>query len=90
MLDQGRNHRYLLQVAQHIHVLELLPGQVSLTTLAEHEAVLDCLGEERSTYSPLYLDAHALQDHDLPLVLENGHPGCIQVFYRLLEGWADL
>ncbi|WP_237859746.1 class I adenylate cyclase [Pseudomonas sp. PGPR81] len=90
LLDQGRNHRYLLQVAQHTHVLELLPGQVSLTTLAEHEAVLECLGEERSTYSPLYLDANALQDHDLPLVLENARPGCIQVFYRLLEGWADL
>ncbi|MGF6391810.1 class I adenylate cyclase [Pseudomonas plecoglossicida] len=90
LLDQGRNHRYLLQVAQHTHVLELLPGHVSLKTLSGHAAVLDCLAEERSVYSPLHLDGNALQDHDLPLVLEQGHPDCIQVFYRLLDGWADL
>jgi len=90
LLDQGAKHRYVLQVAQHTHVLELLPGQVSLATLGDHEAVLDCLSEERSVYSPLHLDANALQDHDLPLVLERGRPACIQVFYRLLGDWADL
>ncbi|AZL66345.1 MULTISPECIES: class I adenylate cyclase [Pseudomonas] len=90
LLDQGLNHRYLLQVAQHTHVLELLPGQVTLATLDDQDAVLAALGEVRSAYSPLHLDANALQDHDLPLVLEQGRPGCIQVFYRLLDGWADL
>ncbi|WP_286912085.1 MULTISPECIES: class I adenylate cyclase [unclassified Pseudomonas] len=90
LLDQGRNHRYLLQVAQYTHVLELLPGQVSLATLSGHAAVLDYLAEERSVYSPLHLDGNALQDHDLPLVLEQGRADCIQVFYRLFDGWADL
>ncbi|MEN5238609.1 MULTISPECIES: class I adenylate cyclase [Pseudomonas] len=90
LLDQGLNHRYLLQVAQHTHVLELLPGQVTLATLDDQDGVLAALGEVRSAYSPLHLDANALQDHDLPLVLEQGRPGCIQVFYRLLDGWADL
>ncbi|MDZ3994358.1 class I adenylate cyclase [Pseudomonas sp. Teo4] len=90
LLDQSQNHRYLLQVAQHTHVLELLPGQVTLATLDSHDAVLDYLGEERSVYSPLHLDASALQDHDLPLLLEQARPDCIQVFYRLLDGWADL
>lgn len=90
LLDQGLNHRYLLQVAQHTHVLELEPGQVTLATLLDHDAVLACLSEERGAYSPLHLDANALQDHDLPLVLEQGRPHCIQVFYRLFEGWAEL
>ncbi|MBF8741689.1 class I adenylate cyclase [Pseudomonas guariconensis] len=90
LLDQGLNHRYLLQVAQHTHVLELEPGQVTLATLPDHDAVLACLSEERGAYSPLHLDANALQDHDLPLVLERGRPHCIQVFYRLFEGWAEL
>ncbi len=90
LLDQGLNHRYLLQVAQYTHVLELLPGQVSLATMAEHDAVLDHLGEVRSRYSPLHLDGNALQDYDLPLLLEQGQRNCIQVFYRLLDGWADL
>lgn len=90
LLDLGLNHRYLLQVAQHTHVLELQPGQVTLATLADHDAVLACLGEERAQYSPLHLDTHALQDYELPWVLEQGRPQCIQVFYRLLDGWADL
>ncbi|MBH3411859.1 class I adenylate cyclase [Pseudomonas putida] len=90
LLDQGLNHRYLLQVAQYTHVLELLPGQVSLATLAGHDAVLDHLGEVRSRYSPLHLDGNALQDCDLPLLLEQGRRNCTQVFYRLLDGWADL
>jgi adenylate cyclase class 1 len=90
LLDQDLNHRYLLQVAQYTHVLELLPGQVSLTTMTEHDAVLDHLGEVRSRYSPLHLDGNALQDYDLPLLLEQGRRNCIQVFYRLLDGWADL
>ncbi|MGE7990748.1 class I adenylate cyclase [Pseudomonas sp. NPDC089554] len=90
LLDQGLKHRYLLQVAQHTHVLELLAGQVGLVTLEGHAAVLEHLGEERSQYSPLYLDSNALQDHDLPLVLGHGQPQCIQVFYRLFDGWADL
>ena len=90
LLDQGLNHRYLLQVAQHTHVLELLAGHVGLATLAEHEALLAHLGEERSAYSPLYLDSNALLDHDLRLVLEQGRPACIQVFYRLQGGWAEL
>ncbi|MFK3771533.1 class I adenylate cyclase [Pseudomonas sp. NPDC089406] len=90
LLDQGLSHRYLLQVAQHTHVLELLAGQVTLATHDNHDAVLAALGEERNSYSPLHLDGNALQDHDLPLVLEQGQPGCIQVFYRLLDGWADL
>ena len=90
LLDQNLNHRYLLQVARHTHVLELLPGQVTLATLDEHGALLDTLGEERNSYSPLHLDANALQDYDLPLVLSQGQPQCIQVFYRLLDGWADL
>ncbi|MFG0630875.1 class I adenylate cyclase [Pseudomonas sp. xss_2] len=90
LLDQNLNHRYLVQIAQDTHALELLPGHVTLATLANHEDVLSYLGEERGQYSPLHLDANALQDHDLPRILELGQPECIQVFYRLLEGWADL
>ncbi|HKS14943.1 MAG TPA: class I adenylate cyclase [Pseudomonas sp.] len=88
--DQGLNYRYLLQVQQYTHVLELQPGQVSLVTLEDQEALLACLGEERGEYSPLYLDANALQDGDLPVLLEQGQPQCIQVFYRLLDGYADV
>lgn len=90
LLDQQRDQRYLVQVAEHTHVLELTPGQVTLATFDDHAQVLAALGEERSRYSPLHLDGNALQDGDLPLVLAQGQPHAIQVFYRLYEGWADL
>ncbi|MFK8329083.1 class I adenylate cyclase [Pseudomonas sp. BJa5] len=90
LLGQGLGHRYLLQVQQHTHALELQPGAVQLVTLEGHEALLDYLGEERVDYSPLHLDANALQDHDLAQVLPLGMPRCIQVFYRIQDAWADV
>lgn len=90
LLAQAPRSRYLLQVAQSIHVLELYPGQVNLKTFEEHGHLLDYLGEQRTDYSPVHVDANALQEYDLPLLLEQGQAQCIQVFYRLLDGWADL
>ncbi|MBD9600675.1 class I adenylate cyclase [Pseudomonas sp. PDM10] len=84
------NHRYLIQVQQHYHVLELVPGQVNHVALATLSALVDYLGEERASYSPLHLDPMALEDHDLALVLPMGQPDCIQVFYRINEYHADL
>jgi adenylate cyclase class 1 len=84
------NHRYLIQVQQHYHVLELVPGQVNHVALATLPALLDYLGEELPRYSPLHLDPMALEDHDVALLLPMGQPDCIQVFYRVNEGQADL
>ncbi|MHC8384753.1 class I adenylate cyclase [Pseudomonas sp. LB3P14] len=84
------NHRYLIQVQQHYHVLELVPGQVNHVALATLPALVDYLGEELASYSPLHLDPMALEDHDLALVLPMGQPDCIQVFYRINDYRADL
>lgn len=84
------NHRYLLQVQQHYHVLELVPGQVEHVALGSLSALMDYLGDERVAYSPLHLDPMALQDHDLALILPMGQPECVQVFYRINEDEADL
>ncbi|MGF6164518.1 adenylate cyclase class 1 [Pseudomonas sp. 2725] len=84
------NHRYLIQVQQHYHVLELVPGQVQHIALATLPALIDYLGEEMASYSPLHLDPKALEDHDLALFLPAGQPDCIQVFYRVNEDQADL
>ncbi|MBM3104921.1 class I adenylate cyclase [Pseudomonas sp. V1] len=90
LLAQNLNFRYLLQVQQHTHVLELQAGAVSLVTLEGHSAVSHYLGKERSEYSPLHLDANALQELDLAQVLPMGQPQCIQVFYRLQDAWATV
>ncbi|WP_283189402.1 class I adenylate cyclase [Pseudomonas sp. PMCC200344] len=84
------NHRYLIQVQQHYHVLELVPGQVNHVALATLPALVDYLGEVLASYSPLHLDPMALEDQDLALVLPMGQPDCIQVFYRINEYRADL
>jgi adenylate cyclase class 1 len=84
------NYRYLLQVQQHYHVLELVPGQVNHVALGSLSALMDYLGEELTAYSPLHLDAMALEDHDVALILPMGQPECIQVFYRVYEEEAEL
>ncbi|KQN44653.1 adenylate cyclase [Pseudomonas sp. Leaf48] len=84
------NYRYLIQVQQHYHVLELIPGQVNHVALATLSALIDYLGKELTRYSPLHLDAMALEDHDLALLLPMGQPDCVQVFYRVNEDLVDL
>jgi adenylate cyclase class 1 len=84
------NHRYLIQVQQHYHVLELRPGQVNHVALATVPELTEYLGKALTSYSPLHLDAMALEDHDLALILPTGQPDSIQVFYRNHEDRADL
>ncbi|MFC6337197.1 class I adenylate cyclase [Pseudomonas sp. CCM 7891] len=84
------NHRYLLQVQQHYHVMELAPGQTTHVSLASQQALIDYLSEDLAGYSPLHLDAMALEDHDLALLLPMGLPDCVQVFYRTHETFAEL
>lgn len=90
LLTRRLNHRYLIQVQQHYHVLEMVPGQVNHVALASLPALLDYLGEELPSYSPLHVDTNALDEHDLALILPHGQPECIQVFYRINEPHADL
>ncbi|MGV8919359.1 MAG: class I adenylate cyclase [Pseudomonas sp.] len=90
LLARRLNHRYLIQVQQHFHILEMKPGQISHVPLASLSALFDYLAEELPSYSPLHLDPHALDEHDLALILPHGQPECIQVFYRLNELHADL
>ncbi|HWV09550.1 MAG TPA: class I adenylate cyclase [Pseudomonas sp.] len=84
--------RYLLQIKQQYHVLELTPGQVSHASLNDLPALLEHLSEEQPGYSPLRLDRYALEGDDLALILPQGRPACIQVFYRHNEtsGEAEL
>ncbi|WP_277373222.1 class I adenylate cyclase [Pseudomonas sp. AA-38] len=81
----GKASRYLLQVRQHYHVLQLTPGQVSHTALGDLPALLEHLGAEQALFSPLSLDRYALEGSDLALILPLGKPQTIQVFYRLNE-----
>ncbi|MGH8393949.1 MAG: class I adenylate cyclase, partial [Pseudomonas sp.] len=84
------NHRYLVQVQQHYHVMELTPGQANHVSLATQDALIAYLSEELASYSPLHLDTMALEDHDLALLLPMGLPDCVQVFYRINDGVAEL
>lgn len=89
-LGHGRGSRYLLQVRQHFHLFERLPGEVRHTGLSDLPALLDYLGEAHHVYRPLHLDRHALAGHDLPLILAQGRPDCLQVFYRVQGNRAEL
>ncbi|MCY1490705.1 Adenylate cyclase, class-I [compost metagenome] len=82
--------RFLLQVQQRFHVLQLQPGQVSHASLADLPALVEHLGRDLPGYSPLQLDRHALEDQDLAVILPLGRPNCIQVFYRQLGEIAEI
>lgn len=88
LLARGLDHCYLIQVQHDFHVLELVPGQVKHVVLSSQAALLDYLSAERAAYSPVHLDNNALEEHDLSLILPQGQPACIQVFYRLNDGQA--
>jgi adenylate cyclase class 1 len=90
LLKRKLNHRYLIQVQQHYHVLEIIPGQVSHVALNSLPALLDYLSEELPAYSPLHLDPQALDDSDLSMIIPYGQPECLQVFYRVNESQAEL
>ncbi|NER59384.1 class I adenylate cyclase [Pseudomonas sp. MAFF212428] len=90
LLAEGLGHRYLIQVQDHTHALELHQGAVNLVSLDSQTALFAYLGEERAEYSPLHLDANVLEDHDLALVLPEGQPQCLQLFYRVQDSWADV
>ncbi len=85
-----RGQRYLVQIQQQYHVLQLTPGQVEHVSLNNLPALLEQLGGELNSYSPLHLDRHALEGEDLALILPLGRPDCIQVFYRLHDDVAEL
>ncbi|AHG38854.1 adenylate cyclase [Pseudomonas syringae CC1557] len=90
LLARKLNHRYLIQVQQQYHVLEIEPGRVGHIVVNSLPGLFKYLGEELPRYSPLHLDPQALDDHDLALILPFGQPECIQVFYRINEPDADL
>jgi adenylate cyclase class 1 len=90
LLTRRLNHRYLIQVEQRYHVLEMTPGQVNHVALESLPALYDYLSEELPGYSPIHLDPQALDDSDLSLIIPHGQPECIQVFYRINEPHADL
>ena len=90
LLQLGQGYRFVLQVQQRYHVLALTYGQVSHTAADTLRALLAVLSQERSSYSPLQLDPSALQEHELSLLLPQGQPGCVQVFFRQQGDWAQV
>ncbi len=90
LLIGNLNHRYLVKVQQHYHVLELVPGQVRHIALDNLSALLAYLSVDLSSYSPLHLDLRAMEENDLALVLPMGQPERIQVFFRINENHAEL
>ncbi len=78
-------NRYLLQVKQRFHLLQLTRGAVRHTPLNDLPTLLEHLGAGQPGYSPLHLDRNALEGEDLALILPSGQADCIQIYYRLHE-----
>ncbi len=90
MLDEPGESRYLLQVRQHFHVLDLIAGNIRHTALSDMPALLEHLGEAHQGMRPIRVDRHALEGTDLSLILGQARPYCLQVFYRIQGAMAEL
>ncbi|MGC1329859.1 class I adenylate cyclase [Pseudomonas sp.] len=90
LLVSKLNYRYVIQIEKQYHVLELVPGKVRHVALPTVTGLVQYLGEDLSSYSPVHLDGQAVAEHDLGLLLPQGQPDCIQLFYRLQDSWADI
>jgi adenylate cyclase class 1 len=90
LLEQNRDYRYLFKVEKHYHLLKLVRGNVSHAVLESLPALIGQLGEAQGGYSPLRVDEHALEGQDLALVLAQGKPNCVQVFYRQYDRQAQV
>lgn len=86
----GRAVSYVVQVEQRFHVMELARGEVRHVALADSAALVGYLSQSVPAYRAVHLDAMALGEHDLGLMLPKAKPGAIQVFYRLNDGRAEL
>lgn len=75
--------RYLLQIQNHYHVLELAPKQVRHVAFRQRTGLLDYLGQSQSQFLELKLDSNALPRDDLKVILANARAHCVQVFYCL-------
>jgi len=89
-LGRTAHGRYLLQVRQHFHMVQRDTNELRLTNLVDRTALYEHLGEAHHSYSPLQLDRAALEGDDLALILAQGRPGCVQVFYRTFGDTAEL
>ncbi|MCJ0974709.1 class I adenylate cyclase [Pseudomonas sp. PS1] len=89
-LDEPGESRYLLQIRQHFHMLDLAAGNIRHTALNDMGALLEHLGEAHHTHRPLRLDRHALEGTDLAVILGQAREHCLQVFYRVQNGLAEV
>ncbi|WP_407294675.1 class I adenylate cyclase [Stutzerimonas zhaodongensis] len=90
VLDEPAESRYLLQVRQHFHILDLVIGNVRHTALSDMSALVEHLGEAHQAIRPIRVDRHALEGTDLSLILGHARADCLQVFYRVQGTVAEL
>ena len=82
--------RYVVQVERRYHILELAHDEVRHVALADTSALAEYLSQSVTVYRPIHLDARALDEHELGLILPRGKPATLQVFYRLHDDHAQL
>lgn len=90
VLDEPEESRYLLQVPQHFHMLDLIAGNIRHTSLSDMAALLEHLGEAHQEVRPIRVDRKTLEGTDLSLILTEARPHCLQVFYRAQGDMAEL
>lgn len=82
--------RYLLQTGAGFHVLEWCQNHVQAFVLNDVQALEEFAADPLRAPLPWRLDEHALLGHPLRLVLQQGQPGVVELFFHVQGKSAEL
>ena len=84
------NTRYLLEIEQHIYMLQFKQKNPVIRTLRNYDELRRLLAEPQRHYSQLVVDKHCLGKHPLRLVSQLSVADRIQTFYLKNERTAEV
>ncbi|PIE40768.1 MAG: adenylate cyclase [Gammaproteobacteria bacterium] len=79
------NTRYLLEIEQHIYMLQFKKNSPVIRTLRNYEELQRLLAEPQPHFSQLVVDKHCLRKHPLSLIAKLNIADQIQTFYHKNE-----
>jgi adenylate cyclase class 1 len=84
------NSRYILEIQRQFYVLQFENNHPEIKLVGDYALLLKYLDQPQSSYSPIVLDRHCLNNSLLEKIIQMAQPDQIQVFYQRREDSADI
>lgn len=77
--------RYVIQSGTGYFVLSLENWQLRFVRCPDVVALYECLSKPQTRFSPLTVDQKTLSGSPLPLMVREGEPNAVRIFYRAVD-----